>query len=206
MNNVRCCYGFVKNDSGDFIVNETEALVIKFIFDLYLKGESLEGISRILNDKKALTPSKKRIWNRASVNAILSNVRYAKYIIPIERFMRFLDEKQIRTNVDIATNTRKTARYSSKNVLSGLLVCEKCGRNYRRITYTDGEIVWRCASRVERGKKICKYSPTIWERDVKEILIKYIGNWDEEKIKMKIDRILVCSDGILRIEEKPIQE
>nr|WP_279287533.1 zinc ribbon domain-containing protein [Flintibacter hominis] len=38
--------------------------------------------------------------------------------------------------------------------MSGLLVCAECGHNYRRITRPSGEIVWRCASRVEHGKKV----------------------------------------------------
>lgn len=49
----------------------------------------------------------------------------------------------------------KTARLSSGNTLSGKIVCGTCGRNYRRITTHGGDVVWRCAGRVEKVKHKC---------------------------------------------------
>lgn len=50
---------------------------------------------------------------------------------------------------------RKSNRFSSGNTLSGKIVCGTCGRNYRRITTHGGDIVWRCAGRVEKVKHKC---------------------------------------------------
>ena len=47
--------------------------------------------------------------------------------------------------------------------IAGLFVCGECGASYRRITKHSGEVVWRCANRVEHGKEICKTAPTITE-------------------------------------------
>ena len=90
----------------------------------------------------------------------------------------------------------------SQSVLSGLLVCAECGHNYRRITRASGKIVWRCASRVEHGKKFCQHSPSISEDRIKEVLCEKLGlsTFDGDEIKSKVDAILVQSDGSLQIE------
>ena len=105
-------------------------------------------------------------------------------------------------NIDEDTHQRKATRYNSQSVLSGLLVCAECGRNYRRITRPSGEIVWRCASRVEHGKKFCQHSPSIPEDRIKEVLCEKLGlsTFDGDEIKNKVDVMLVQSDGNLQIE------
>lgn len=50
---------------------------------------------------------------------------------------------------------RKSIRFVSGNTLSGKIVCGTCGRNYRRITTHGGDVVWRCAGRVEKSNRKC---------------------------------------------------
>ena len=78
----------------------------------------------------------------------------------------------------------------------------ECGLNYRRITRPSGEIVWRCASWVEHGKKFCQHSPSISEDRIKEVLCEKLGlsTFDGDEVKNKVDVILVQSDGSLQIE------
>ena len=95
---------------------------------------------------------------------MLSDPRY----IPLVGFGQYVAVKfelEKRSNQDENTGNRKTTRYHSGNVLSGLFVCAECGRNYRRVQRARGEMVWRCANRVEHGNKICKSSPTITEAE-----------------------------------------
>ena len=87
--------------------------------------------------------------------------KYIGYIVSFDNFFLVQGEKSRRSNIDENTNKRKTSRYNSQSVLSGLLVCTECNHNYRRITRLSGEVVWHCASRVEHGKKFCKHSPSI---------------------------------------------
>lgn len=113
-------------------------------------------------------------------------------------------DKGKRSNIDEDTGKRKAARYSSQNVLSGLLVCAECGANYRRITRPSGEVVWRCANRVEHGKRICRHSPSIAEAFLKEKLCKRLGmtGFDESEVAGVIDCIFVQENGALKIEYK----
>lgn len=109
-------------------------------------------------------------------------------------------EKGSRTNTQINgddSTQRKTTRYSSQNVLSGLLVCAECGSNYRRITRPSGEVVWHCADRVEKGKQsACKYSPTITDVYIKDLICKELGLsvFNEQAVHSKILQISIVSD------------
>lgn len=111
-------------------------------------------------------------------------------------------EKSKRSNIDEDTDKRKTTRYNSQSVLSGLLVCTECNHNYRRITRPSGEIVWRCASRVEHGKKFCKHSPSISEERIKGLICEKLNMsaFDENQVKNRIDIISIHSNGSLQIE------
>lgn len=60
-------------------------------------------------------------------------------------------------------------RYSSKYLLSNLLVCGNCGAGFRRRT-ERGKIVWRCGARMEKGKDCCRYSQTLKDDQIKNIL------------------------------------
>ena len=111
-------------------------------------------------------------------------------------------EKGKRSNLDEDTNQRKATRYNSQSVLSGLLVCGECGRNYRRITRPSSEVVWRCANRLEHGKCFCKHSPSISEQQIKDAICKKIGMdaFDEQAVKKHIDFITIRPDGELEVE------
>ena len=75
-------------------------------------------------------------------------------IIDVAAFNAVQDERRRRSNVTVSEkgkSERKCNRFSSGNSLSGKIKCGKCGRNFRRITTHSGEVVWRCAGRIEKG-------------------------------------------------------
>jgi len=136
------------------------------------------------------------------INDLLSNQCYIGSVISFDEFFLTQGEKGKRSNIDEDTNQRRATRYSSQSVLSGLLICEECGRNYRRITRPSGEVVWRCANRVEHGKRFCKHSPSIPEQQVKDTVRAKLGltTYDEQEVKKHIDFISIQSDGALKVE------
>ena len=77
-----------------------------------------------------------------------------------------------RSNVEITDDgrkIRKVTRCSSNNSLSGKIKCQICGKNFRRITTHSGEIVWRCAGRVEKCKTKCT-ARTVKQSELIEII------------------------------------
>ena len=68
--------------------------------------------------------------------------------------------------------------YSAKYALTERLVCGECGTLYRRCVWTKrGQkfAVWRCASRVDYGKKYCHESPTLREEPLQAAILAAIN-------------------------------
>ncbi|MEE0185041.1 MAG: recombinase family protein [Oscillospiraceae bacterium] len=87
-------------------------------------------------------------------------------------------------------------KYSSKYALSELLICGHCGTPYRRTTWSargKKQIVWRCISRLEHGKKYCPESPTIKEEALHKAIIHAINNY--YSCRNDIARILKANIG-----------
>lgn len=104
-------------------------------------------------------------------------------------------------------------KYSSKYALSELLICGHCGTQYRRTTWSargKKQIVWRCISRLEHGKKYCPDSPTIKEDQLHKAIIQAINNYyscrnDIARIlKANIGTVLECQgqEEIISIENR----
>lgn len=92
--------------------------------------------------------------------------------------------------------TTEQGRYSSKYALTELLICEKCGTPYRRTTWAargKKQVVWRCISRLEHGKKYCPDSPTIKEEQLHKAIIRAINNY--YSCRNDIARILKANIG-----------
>ena len=75
----RKCYGFMKNKSEEFIINETEASNVKLIFECFLNGMSLSEIAKELHAQGIASPSGKEVWNRKVISSTLSNEKYSLY-------------------------------------------------------------------------------------------------------------------------------
>ena len=104
-------------------------------------------------------------------------------------------------------------KYSSKYALSELLICGNCGTPYRRTTWSargKKQIVWRCISRLEHGKKYCPDSPTIKEEQLHKAIIHAINNYYSCRndivriLKANIGTVLECQgqEEIISIENR----
>ena len=104
-------------------------------------------------------------------------------------------------------------KYSSKYALSELLICGHCGTPYRRTTWAargKKQIVWRCLSRLEHGKKYCTDSPTIKEEQLHRGILRAINNYYSCRndivriLKANIGSVLECQgqEEILSVEKR----
>lgn len=195
-------YGFMLAPEGNISVDQEKANTVRTIYQQYLSGMSLKGIADFLFTQGIPSPRGKAQWTQAVINELLSNQRYIGSTISFDEFFMIQGEKDKRSNLDEDTNQRKATRYNSQSILSGLLVCGECGRNYRRITRTSGEVVWRCANRVEHGKRFCKHSPSILEQQIRAAIcgkLNLVAS-DKQAAKKHIDFITIQSDGTLEVE------
>ncbi|WP_347490705.1 recombinase family protein [Desulfoscipio sp. XC116] len=201
-------YGFAVDNDGKVTIDQAQAQVIQMIFREYLNGNSLGGLARMLESRGIPSPSGNKCWGRAAIDKLLSSSKYVPLIISLELYTAVQFEKAARSNQELnndGSTQRKAARYNSKNVLSGLLVCSECGANYRRITRASGEVVWRCASQVE--SRSCTQSPSIAEKDIIQLVCNALSmdTFDSEHVRDLIDQILVDHAGSISFEYKHTQ-
>lgn len=68
-------YGYTL-ENGELIVNESEAEIVRRIFDLYLSGVGKQRIANILNEEKVPLRYGSKTWTATTIKYILSNERY----------------------------------------------------------------------------------------------------------------------------------
>ena len=93
-------------------------------------------------------------------------------IISKEKFLEVACEMNRRKNLAVKNDdeiVKKGRKYNPQNVLGNILECEECGAAFRRRT-ERGKVVYRCATRMEKGREACKESPTVGEEWIKEEL------------------------------------
>jgi len=101
-----------------------------------------------------------------------------------------------------------SGKYNGKYFLGNLLVCGDCVAPYRRRT-ERGKVVWRCATRIEKGKDACPHSPTLdegWMQDTLGEAVCQNGIYDESVIRNEVDKIQVFDAFILTCRKDGSQE
>jgi DNA invertase Pin-like site-specific DNA recombinase len=134
----RRCYGYAHDSKGNLVIDEVQAKTVRTIYDLYLKGKSVQGIIKELETYRMHSPTGKERWSKKSVENVLSNEKYigsvrlfdirthkAQYlsednhppIITAEVFKAVQLEKNRRSNIirDDSGTKRKSTKYSSKH-------------------------------------------------------------------------------------------
>lgn len=77
----RRCYGYAIGPNGQLTINPDEAAVVRWIFERYLRGDSLGKIASALETKCILSPTDKSKWNREALNKLLSNEKYTGRVL-----------------------------------------------------------------------------------------------------------------------------
>ncbi len=139
-------YGYeIKNKK--LVINEYESKWVKFIFERYSEGISVDVIRSELLKNGVVTRRNKPVWSHGSINALISNTHY-------EGYYKMTDKKSgetIRTECDpiltkeLVNTVRKEKKKRSYNsnagnrlgsggnqrrdyLLKGLLVCGSCNK------------------------------------------------------------------------------
>ena len=167
---------------GVYTIVPEEAALVKRIFTEYLNGAGISQIGKNL-DADGIPPRRGERWHHSTIRTILSNYSYTGNLILQKTFREDHMSKRTLINegqlpkyhaensheaiIDLDTfmavqaeMERRSKLYSPKDTTkkeypyTGLIVCAKCGKNYRR-KITATQIVWICATFNIRGKKYC---------------------------------------------------
>jgi len=129
-------YDFV---DGKLVINEYEAMQVREIYDLFIKGEPIHGICKIMKEKYTNRYSS---WNgHSTVGIILKNPTYMGQIYYKEEEYTGQHEAIVSNDIFTAaqlrhaeiekskTGSQKTP-YKAKHLLSGMMFCGNCGARY----------------------------------------------------------------------------
>ena len=182
--------------NGQFVVVPEEAEIVKRIFREYLDGLGATAIMKGLNEDGILTRLGKP-WRIEGILKILRNYNYTGNLILQKTYREnHLTKRKMKNNgekpqyhaagtheaiIDLATFeavqeeiARRAKHYSGKKTtvatypFTGLIVCDGCGKHYRRKTTATG-IVWICSTYNTHGKKACADSKAIPESVLYEL-------------------------------------
>lgn len=177
-----CCkaaYGFDLVD-GKLTINESEAVVIRRIFDLYLQGFGMQAIASTLNEEGVPRKHGEKKWYRSSILYILNNERYmgdallqkafTTETLPYRRVTNHGEKPQYyvenanpaivsREVYQAAQAFQKTKQGIKSSApggypLSKLLRCPDCGRAFRR-QMVAGKAYWLCSGQ-SSGETSCQ--------------------------------------------------
>lgn len=130
---------------GDLVVNEQEKDIVNRIFNMYLEGNSMLKIAKILNQEKV--PTKRGgYWSQSTIKSILTNPLYIGKIrygvnkkIQNKSFVvdgvqeQIIDEETFNRVQEIISKRKKynIKKYPRENAyFSSILKCNKCGGKF----------------------------------------------------------------------------
>lgn len=216
-------YGY-SYDDGIFKIIPYEAQVVRLIYDYYLSGMGVGAVTKKINEEGYLTRKNKK-WNKSSVRYILTNYNYTgnlllqktytenhltkkkklnngylpKYhvkesheaIVSVSEYRKVQEELKKR---DSLSGKRRSPK---KYPFTGMIVCDKCGTNYRRKT-TPYKHVWQCNNYIENGKVACdaKQVPEEILFEVSTDILE-LEEFNEDIFKKNIRSIKACDNNEL---------
>ena len=118
-------YGYTIRD-GRTVIEHTEADIIRYIFDEYIKGASLKELAEDLTLRKIPYTEKSDVWDKARIARIIDNAKY----LGDEEYDPIIDEETYEGAVSAKTaRQRNTTEKECEGIalLRNRVKCGKCG-------------------------------------------------------------------------------
>lgn len=211
--------------NGRYEIVPEEAEIVRRIYAEYLSGSGYLTIAKQLNEDGIPTRFGRQ-WAQSVISKILGNYTYTGNLLLQKTFRENHITKKTRINkgelpkyhventheaiIDADTfravqeeKTRRASHFKKKPAqrstypFTGLLVCENCGKNYRRKITKTGP-VWVCGTFNTMGKAVCA-SKQIPEETLHKVTAEVLEQEDfsEDLLRRQIKSILVCSGNVL---------
>ncbi len=78
--------GYDKDENGKLVVVESEAVIVRKIFELYLNGFGVRKIKKYLEENGIKTVTGKDVWSTSTIDRILSNEKYVGDVLMQKSF------------------------------------------------------------------------------------------------------------------------
>lgn len=155
-------------ENGDLVPNEYEAMQVREIADLFLKGTHVRTIERMMTEKGYR--HKHGEWDAKTIKRVLKNPVNIGMIKNRDKWHKGIHEPIIeqKTFDEIQKLMQdRQEKYGAarphQSLLGGILYCKNCGARYARQSY-NGIYYYMCYSRSKKMKKMIK-DPTCKNRN-----------------------------------------
>lgn len=78
--------GYDKDEKGHLVIVESEAVIVRKIFELYLNGFGVRKIKKYLEENGIKTVTGKDVWSTSTIDRILSNEKYVGDVLMQKSF------------------------------------------------------------------------------------------------------------------------
>ena len=220
-------YGY-SYQNNEYKVIPEEAKVVKRIYQLFLEGNGIGTIQKILNCENIKT-RKNVAFSKSSIRLILKNDYYTgnktlqkTYVIDHitkksvvnhgEKQKYYVEDSHeaiiSKEDFDKAQELFKKKLDSFNKIVFKptitpfykMIECGNCGAHLRRKT-TPYKHIWLCNTFIEKGVECCN-AKQISEEILMEKTNEVLGtsSFDEKLFKSKIKRIIACNENLLKFE------
>lgn len=190
--------GYKLDENGNTVIDEAEAKIVREIYALFLKGNTIRNICTILDAKNIPTPKKNHKWSVSTVKSILSNEKYkGDALLQKSYAIDFLNKKRKKNTgelpqyyvegshpaiispdlfnlVQTELQTRERNRARSTSIFSSKIICGDCGCCYgRKVKNSTGKSkahYWYCNKKYS-GSQTCE-TPSITEEAIKDAFVR----------------------------------
>lgn len=222
---VQNIYGYKRTKDGGLEIVPEEADVVRRIYTLFLEGDGVLKISKILNEQGVPSNSGNR-WTEKKVRYILSNEKYIGDLLLqksyrtdhltkrtkrnkgektqyyVENNHEPIISKEMYEAVQLELERRREKHCKmiepQKYAFTSKIQCGNCGKNFRR-KVTAYRVVWICSTFDKDGKKQCA-SKQIPDETLCAVTSEVLetAKLDAELFEKMIDKIIVPKANILR--------
>lgn len=197
--------GYRKGTDGLPEIVPEEAEIVCNIYRLFMQGKSSNAIAKQLTVEAIPTPGGKTVWQRATVESILTNERYKGSALLQKSFtVDFLTKKtkvnegevpqyyvdeshpaiidpkewqMVQAELDERKNSKKRHRQTSQ--FSGKIFCGDCREIYGSKLWHSTDkyrrVIWQCNEKF-KGEHKCE-TPHIYEKQLKTLFITAMSEY-----------------------------
>jgi DNA invertase Pin-like site-specific DNA recombinase len=195
--------GYRKGEDGTMQVIPEEAVIVRQIYMMFLKGMTPHTIAATLTKQGIPTPTKKKAWQPSTVLSILSNEKYKGDALLQKTFTIDFLIKKIKRNegevpqfyvenshegiidaedfdlvqAELARRKALGKSYRGVSCFSSKLVCSDCGGFYGSKVWHSTDkyrrTIWQCNGKFKNSEKCT--TPHLTEDEIKE---RFMAAWN----------------------------
>lgn len=139
------CPSWLKHDGKKYELIKDNAITVRLIFDLYLKGFGVYSLIQELNKRKIKSFTKSGAWKPIFIHRLLQNpavigtcetvvpaaLNYYPAVVSEDVFYKALSQRQQNQNYKGKTGSKQI------NIFGGICKCHKCGGNMVKYSCKD---------------------------------------------------------------------